>query len=81
MLKEIDRRIFPTAVKGQNHVFGGEGILRLPVRVGKQAGQSVMTTAWRLTEDQIALLIQSGGIVEITLMGDTHPPIAVQVGE
>jgi hypothetical protein len=51
----------------------------IPVRLGRHGGRDVITTAWKLTPDQLTMLIENGGIFEVHLMVEEMVPIAVQI--
>ncbi len=68
-------------IAGTTRVLGkSQGYLGLPVRDSKRDGQPSMTTAWEVTPGEF-LKLQDGAHIEITILGNAHPPIIVTVGE
>lgn len=75
--------------KGNNHVFGkpqewtDEQCYSLPVQVGTvnidAAGHRspVVVSCWRLTPNELAKAIQSGGDVYLTIHGYGMPPVSI----
>lgn len=73
--------MIPCMVRGATRVLGkSQGYLGLPVRDEKADGVSSMTTAWEPTPAEIAA-IQAGAKIEVTILGNGHPPIMLGVGD
>lgn len=78
--------MIPAMISGTTRVLGKtQGYIGLPVRDAemrdKATGTEVptMTSAWEPTPDELARL-NAGAKVEITIVGNSHPPIVVNVG-
>lgn len=74
-------------IPGATRVLGkSQGYLGLPVRDEtidegvNGPGTPCMTTAWQPTPDEIERLI-NGASVHVRIIGTTHPPIIVEVGD
>jgi hypothetical protein len=74
-----DINVIMTMPVGANATFVAEGIAGVPMRIGEHGGKRVITTAWKLTPDQLTLLIENGGVFEIHLMTKDMVPVAVQI--
>lgn len=80
--------MIPAMIEGATRVVGkSQGYIGLPIRdeqrdavsEGEIAIVNTMTTAWEPTPDELAA-IAAGAKIEITIMGNAHPPINVGVG-
>lgn len=68
-----------TAPKGWRIETHGPYCGGLTVRVGKtMAGVTTMTSSWEPTPADVAALL-SGGSVQLTVLGDIHPAVAMNV--
>lgn len=74
-----DLNVKMTVPVGVNAKVADEGYPVVPVRLGFHHGKKVCTTAWQLSPDQLTLLIENGGLFEVHIIGDSMPPIAVQI--
>lgn len=69
-------------IRGATRIIGkSQGYLGLAVRDEVyQCGTPAMVSAWEPTPAEIERL-KAGARIEVTLLGDMHPPIKVDVGE
>lgn len=74
-------------ISGTTRVLGkSQGYLGLPVRdelineATNGPGTPAMTTAWIPTPDEINRINQ-GASIHVRILGTSHPPIMVEVGE
>lgn len=67
-------------IEGFTRVLGkSQGYFGLPLRDEVQDGVPCMMTAWEPTPDEL-VAINAGAKIEISIMGKSHPPIFVGVG-
>jgi len=71
-------------IKPENHNFtylgnASQNIADLPVRVGQdEHGDRTIHSAWRPSQEDIAKLL-NGGVIELMVLGHSHPPVMISV--
>lgn len=67
----------PTKTKSTNVTFELKGGTRendLPIYKHTQGSHKLLTSYWKPTEQELAYLAE-GGVVALTVWGDSHPPV------
>jgi hypothetical protein len=75
----------PVEFKGANKLFHPSdnmvGVMELPIRADHDGDNPTMTSVWELEDEDIFYIAQEKMYVEVTIMGDKHPPMSLKLAK